>query len=145
LVRGQRRSERVDKHPESVEAIGGLSRGLAQLGEYGVNMSNQISKTNAKSLKWRSVETAPNFPTEDYLAIDANGYIHVTRHDRATLMHAGWADGWHPMKGEPTPDDGLNPRDGGMEIAAMHAREFKRLLTQHRMPADTVIEGVRLA
>jgi hypothetical protein len=99
------------------------------------------SECRAKPLNWRSLETAPEYPTEDYLAIDPNGYIHVTRHDRSTLIHAGWADGWHPLKGEPTPDDGLNPREG----AAMHAREFKRLLTQHRMPADTVIDGVRLA
>jgi hypothetical protein len=97
-----------------------------------------------KPLKWRPVETVPEHPTQDYLAIDALGYIHVTGHPRSTLMHAGWAEGWHPMKGEVEPD-GLGSREGGMVIAAMHAREFKRLLIGHRMPADTVIEGVKLA
>lgn len=81
---------------------------------------------------------------EDYLAIDGSGYIHLIRHPRSTLMHAGWAEGWHPLKGDRTPPDGLGPREGGMEIAAMHAREFRRLLTAHRMPADTVIAGVAL-
>ena len=96
-------------------------------------------------LKWRRPETAPEHPDRDYLAIDPLGYIHVTRHPRATLLHAGWACGWHPMQGEPQPPDGLNIQEGGMQIAAVHAREFRRLLTEHRMPPDTVIEGVRLA
>ena len=100
--------------------------------------------TPQTTLTWKPVETAPQHPREDYLAIDYCGYIHVTNHPRATLMHAGWAYGWHPKKGEPEPDDGLQPREAGMKIAAMHAREFKRLLTEHRMPLDTVIEGVRM-
>lgn len=106
-------------------------------------MSAEVT-SRAKPLVWRAVETAPRFPTKDYLAIDPLGYIRTTRHNRETLMLAGWADGWHPMESEPTPDDGLDPRDGGMKIAAMHAREFKRLLTDHRMPVDTVIEGVKI-
>jgi hypothetical protein len=98
-----------------------------------------------KPLTWRSIETLPEYVHEDYLAIDSLGYIHVSRHGRATQINAGWAEGWHPMKGEMPADDGLNPQEGGMKIAAMHAREFRRLLTMHRMPADTVIEGVKLA
>lgn len=108
-------------------------------------MSNKTEAANVPPLVWRSPETAPECPDRDYLAIDYLGHIRATRHDRATLLHAGWATGWHPMKGEPEPRDKLNIRDGAMEIAAVHAREFRRLLTEHRMPADTIIEGVRLA
>lgn len=107
-------------------------------------MIEAIPPSRAKPLKWRPIETASEYPESDYLAIDGLGYVHVTRHPRSTLMHAGWAEGWHPMKGEISPDD-LNPREGGMEIAAMHAREFRRLLTGHGMAAGTVIEGVMLA
>lgn len=99
--------------------------------------------TRPASLVWRPVETAPEYPDRDYLAIDALGYIHVTRHDRSTLLHAGWAEGWHPMKGEPIQRE-ESIRDGGVRIAAVHAREFRRLVSQHRMPKDTVIEGVKL-
>jgi hypothetical protein len=101
--------------------------------------------TLPKPLVWRSLETLPEYSDRDYLAIDSLGYIHVTHHQRSTLIHAGWAEGWHPLKGEPVsyPDESI--QEGGKRIAAVHAREFRRLVTQHRMPLDTVIEGVCLA
>jgi hypothetical protein len=94
---------------------------------------------------WQPPETAPEWPTRPYLALDHLGYAHLTRHPRSTLMHAGWGKAWKPIRTEDIPEDQLSIQQGGMAIAAGHAREFKRLLKGHAMPADTVIEGVMLA
>ena len=104
-----------------------------------------MTETLPPPLTWRSLETLPEYSDRDYLAIDGLGYIHVTQSERSTMIHAGWADGWHPLNGEPVSRSDESIQEGGMRIAAVHAREFRRLVTMHRMPADTVIEGVCLA
>lgn len=88
---------------------------------------------------WKPIETAPEHPDCEYLAVDINGYVHRTTHPRHTLMHAGWAEAWAPAY-KPKPITG-SIRDGGREIAAMHAREFKRLVRGHHIENE-VIEGV---
>lgn len=99
-------------------------------------------------MEWKPVETAPERPERKYLAVDCCGYYHLTDHPRHVLMHAGWAEAWCEVPEWKTPNPLREPArsavDGGREIAASHAREFKRLLTAHRIP-DEIIEGVRLA
>jgi hypothetical protein len=91
---------------------------------------------------WKPVETAPEFPDHEYLAVDCCGHIHRTSHDQATLMLAGWAVAWAPAY-NPNQIVGQSIRDGGRELAAVHAREFKRLVLAWGM-GDEVIEGVAL-
>jgi hypothetical protein len=59
-------------------------------------------------------------------------------------MYAGWAKTWMPIPEWKTkPPAKLSIQDGGRDIAAMHAREFKRLVKAHGIAGET-IEGVKV-
>ena len=93
---------------------------------------------------WQPIETAPENPERKYLAVDTLGNIHLTDHPRHVLMYAGWAKAWIPIPEWKTkPPANQSIQDGGRDIAAMHAREFKRLVKAHGIAGET-IEGVKV-